>query len=195
MGRLILGVVIGVFLVAGGVFVYFTTGMAPAAATAAPMPFEKYFAGAALHARIRREAPKQAPPQIPATPENLLAGAMIYKKNCAFCHGLPDAKPSSQGHGMYPHAPQLFTPRGMVNHDPPGITYWKVRNGIRLTGMPSFGASLTYQQMWKVTLLLRNANKLPPRVFAALTATPKSLASSAAQAGSATSHKPTRSDP
>ncbi|HVB34634.1 MAG TPA: cytochrome c [Patescibacteria group bacterium] len=193
MGRFLLGVVVGILLVAGGAFFYFTTGMAPAAATAAPMPFEKFFAGADLHARIRREAPKAAPPQIPATPENLLAGAMIYKKNCAFCHGLPNSKSSEEGHGMYPHAPQLFTPRGMVTDDPPGITYWKVRNGIRLTGMPSFGASLTYQQMWKVSLLLRKADKLPPKVSAALAPTP--AAGSAEQAGPMASPKSTRSDP
>ena len=27
---------------------------------------------------------------------------------------------------MFPHAPQLFTPRGMVTDDPAGVTYWKV---------------------------------------------------------------------
>ena len=31
-----------------------------------------------------------------------------------------------------------------------GVTYWKVKNGIRLTGMPSFQKALTEQQMWRV---------------------------------------------
>lgn len=190
MGRFLFGVIIGILLVAGAGYVYFTSGMAPVAATASPMPFERYFAGAALHARLRSEAPKTVPME--ATPENLLAGAMVYKQNCAFCHGLPDSKPSMQGRGMFPHAPQLFTPRGMVTDDPPGVTYWKVRNGIRMTGMPSFGSALTYRQMWQVSLLLRNADKLPPNVSAILTAESAASAPAAGPAKAPPPAKPAR---
>ena len=50
-----------------------------------------------------------------------------------------------------------------VSDDPPGETYWKVANGIRLTGMPSYKGVLTDTQMWQVSLLLANADKpLPP---------------------------------
>ncbi len=50
-----------------------------------------------------------------------------------------------------------------VTDDPPGETYWKVANGIRLTGMPSFKSVLTDTEMWQVSLLLANADKpLPP---------------------------------
>ena len=50
-----------------------------------------------------------------------------------------------------------------VSDDPPGETYWKVANGIRLTGMPSYKQVLTDIQMWQVGLLLANADKpLPP---------------------------------
>jgi mono/diheme cytochrome c family protein len=50
-----------------------------------------------------------------------------------------------------------------VSDDPPGETYWKVSNGIRLSGMPSFKDLLTDNQMWQVSILLANADKpLPP---------------------------------
>ena len=50
-----------------------------------------------------------------------------------------------------------------VTDDPPGETYWKVSNGIRLSGMPSFKDVLTDNQMWQVSVLLANADKpLPP---------------------------------
>jgi mono/diheme cytochrome c family protein len=50
-----------------------------------------------------------------------------------------------------------------VSDDPPGETYWKVANGIRLTGMPAFKDVLTETEMWQVSLLLANADKpLPP---------------------------------
>jgi thiosulfate dehydrogenase len=54
-----------------------------------------------------------------------------------------------------------------VSDDPPGETYWKVANGIRLTGMPAFNDLLTPAEIWQVTLLLANADKpLPPEVLA-----------------------------
>jgi mono/diheme cytochrome c family protein len=49
-----------------------------------------------------------------------------------------------------------------VSDDLPGETYWKVRNGIRLTGMPAFKDVLNDTQMWQVTLLLANADKPLP---------------------------------
>jgi thiosulfate dehydrogenase len=61
---------------------------------------------------------------------------------------------------MFPKPPQLFEGHG-VTDDPAGETYWKAKNGIRLTGMPGFGASLSEQQLWQVSLLLAHADKLP----------------------------------
>ncbi len=62
--------------------------------------------------------------------------------------------------GMFPKPPKLTEGTG-VTDDPPQETFWKVENGIRMTGMPSFGGSLTVPQMWQVSLMLANADKLP----------------------------------
>ena len=59
-----------------------------------------------------------------------------------------------------------------MSDDPVGETYWKVANGIRLTGMPSFDKVLNETQMWQVSLLLANADKLPDSVKQALVAAP-----------------------
>jgi thiosulfate dehydrogenase len=98
----------------------------------------------------------------------LMAGGQVYKDNCAFCHGLPLQAPSAASQGMFPHAPQLFTEKETVTDDPVGVTYWKVKNGIRLTGMASFQKALTDQQMWDVSALLARADKLPPDVLRTL---------------------------
>ena len=170
MGRFLLGLIVGIALLVGGALIYFISGMAPVAATAQPMPFERLIAKTALHATLRSDAPKTVP--IQPTPANLLAGAQIYVHDCAFCHGTLQTEPSSEGRGMFPHAPQLFTRRGMVTDDPPGFTFWKVKNGIRLTGMPSFEKDLSDQQIWQVSMLLHEADKLPPSVSAALAPAP-----------------------
>jgi thiosulfate dehydrogenase len=43
-----------------------------------------------------------------------------------------------------------------------GFSYWKIKHGIRWTGMPSWKATLTDQQIWSLALFLRHMDKLPP---------------------------------
>lgn len=118
-----------------------------------------------LHARIDKEMVKTPP--IEADETALVSGAEIYRDQCAACHGY-HGKPSQFGGQMFPRAPQLWEKHRNgsvvgVSDDPPGETYWRVANGIRLTGMPSYKKILTDTQMWDVTLLLSHADKpLPP---------------------------------
>lgn len=162
-----LGAVTGLAILAAGVAVYFMAGIAPAATTSTPMPLEHFFSKAALKSRISREMPKSVP--IAADETNYLEGARIYRDNCAICHGLPGGTPSAIAKGMFPEAPALFKGKG-VTDDEPGETYWKVVNGIRLTGMPGFRQSLSERQAWEVTLMLAHADTLPASVHSALTA-------------------------
>ncbi len=165
MGRFLLGVVIGVALLSVGVIGYFLSGRAPVATDAPPMPMEKYLAKKALHAVLDREMPKTVP--IPANEANYLAGAQLYKDNCAVCHCSPGQPATAIARGMFPKPPELTQGKG-VTDDEPGETYWKVVHGIRLTGMPGFRGSLTDTQAWQVSLLLANADKLPDTVKALL---------------------------
>ena len=161
MKGFILGIVFTLLCIAVGAYIYFAGGYAPVATSAKAMPFEKMLAKKALDALIEKEAP-QTPPFQPDEAA-YTAGAAIYKMNCAICHGLPGAPPTSIAKGQFPRPPQLLMGHG-VTDDPAGETYWKVANGIRLTGMPSFRQSLSETQMWQVSLLLKNADKLPASV-------------------------------
>jgi thiosulfate dehydrogenase len=166
---LVLGVILGATGVVLGVYLYFAAGQAPVATAASPMPFERKLAHQALDAVINREMPKTVPLQ--PDEENLAAGAQLYREHCAVCHGLPEQKPTAIAAGMYPHPPKLLEGKG-VTDDEPGESYWKVANGIRLTGMPGFRARLSETQMWQVSLLVANADKLPKSVHDRLAAAP-----------------------
>jgi thiosulfate dehydrogenase len=160
-----IGVVVTIIAVAAVVYVYFATGMAPVATSAAAMPFEKKFAGMALHARLAKEMPTQVP--VPVDEPNLLAGAHIYLEHCAVCHAVPGRDQTAIAKGEFPRPPHLFKGKG-VTDDEPGETYWKVANGIRLTGMPGFNQQLSTTEMWQVSLLLAHADKLTGPVKAVL---------------------------
>ena len=168
MTKFLFGLVLGLVLVPVCVYLYLTSGRAPAAATDPPMPFETTIAKTALHAKIAKEMPRAAP--LEANELTYLAGARVYRANCAQCHGLPNHTPPVIAKGMFPSCPQLWEKDHMVTDDPPGETFWKVKNGIRLTGMPAFAPALSTDEMWQVSLLLANADKLPPSVQTALAA-------------------------
>lgn len=166
MKYFLLGIVVTLLIIPLPGFLYIRSSYMSVAATDPPLPFEKFLAGMALRDRIQLEAPQRDVSGFATA--DLVTGAPVFQKNCAFCHGLPQQPASVAGSGMFPHAPQLFTPEGSVSDDPAGVTYWKVNNGIRLTGMPSFKAALTDQQMWQVSALLAHDDKLPPEVKDAL---------------------------
>ena len=170
MKKFAAGVIVTLICIIGGGYAYFAGGFAPVATASRPMPFEKKLAKMALHAKLQKEMPKTVP--IEANEANYLAGAREYLTNCAVCHGVPGKEKTAIARGEFPIPPELFHGKG-VTDDPPGETFWKVANGIRLTGMPSFNQSLSETQMWQISLMLANADKLPGSVIAVLAGQPE----------------------
>jgi thiosulfate dehydrogenase len=143
----------------GGAYLFVTGGYLPGGADVPPPGLEKWAAHRSLHASIAREVPAGQKNPLPATATNLEAGIKLYGQHCAVCHGAADAKPSVIAKGVYWDAPQLA--KDGVEDDPPGVTFWKLKHGIRFTGMPTFG-SLSDDQLWQITLFLEQMDKLPP---------------------------------
>ncbi len=171
--RFLVGLILGLLTIPVWVMVYLHVGHPPVAVADPPLPLERQIVRAPLHARIDKEMVASAPMEASAT--NLTAGAQIYRAQCASCHGLY-GRPSAFAEHMYPHAPQLWAPHGNgvvgVSDDPVGETYWKVANGIRLSGMPSFDKVLNATQMWQVSLLVKNAGQPMPAEAMKLIETP-----------------------
>lgn len=165
MGRTFFGVILGLILAPLAVLAWFQWGHPPVAVADPPLPMERQITNVPLRARIARDMTGFPPFQ--ADEANLTAGAEVYRDQCAVCHGFY-GKPSSFAAHMYPSAPALWEKREDsdvvgVSDDPTDEIYWKVANGIRLTGMPAFKNTLTDTQIWQVSLLLSHADQpLPP---------------------------------
>ena len=176
MKGFILGIVFAILLVAASMYVYFSWGFAPVATAASPMPLERRLAKSALHAYLGKMPHPQ--PMVPADEANLIAGSKVYKEQCATCHGLPGEPKSAVSQGMFPAPPQMFHGVG-VTDDEPWETYWKVENGIRMTGMPGFRGQIGEKEIWQVTMLVKNADKITEPVkkeLAAGNAAPMAMA-------------------
>jgi mono/diheme cytochrome c family protein len=175
MSRGFLGFLLGMVFVPLAVLGWLWRGDVPVAVADPPLPQERLLTHMPLNARIDREMVKTPPLQ--ADEANLVVGAEVYRDHCAVCHGF-HGKPSRFGAHMFPAAPPLWEKHQNdavvgVSDDPPGETYWKVVNGIRMTGMPAYKGVLTETKMWQVSLLLANADKpLPPSVVEILRGEP-----------------------
>jgi len=145
------------------VYALLHSGMIPANADAQPGGLELWMAGTSLDATLDRYAPKEQNP-VALTDQNLLEGVRLFGENCAVCHGSAKGakSPSPIAKGEYPRPPQLATDG--VEDDPEGYSFWKIKHGIRLTGMPSFGYTLKDEQIWTLALFLKHMDKLPAPV-------------------------------
>ena len=168
MKNFISGILFTLFVLAVGAFGWIYSGGMPVATSAPPLPLEKKLAHLAIQAALRIDDAEATRSPILADDENLLSGVKIYRANCSVCHGITGHKESAISLGMFPHPPSLMPPSKGVTDDPPGKTFWFVKNGIRTTGMPGFTKSLSDREIWQVTALLTNIDKMPTSVKDAL---------------------------
>ena len=161
MKKLFLGILIGVCLplVAGYVFV--VSGGMPVATKGEALPLEHFIVKKALHAAFKNDLGLQAPFEL--TGERITHAALLYKNNCGGCHGISNRE-NLMAKGMFPPTPQFFQPDKDVKDDPIGEIHWKVKNGIRLTGMPGYTDILKDDEIWEVSLFLKNGEKVPEEV-------------------------------
>ena len=159
MKQILFGLLLGIGLCLAGEYLFFTRGGMPVATKGGPLPFERAIAKAALHSAIGADDRRPSP--IPADESNLTAGAHVYREQCAVCHGAWGQSATAIAKGMFPAPPQLLPPKTGVTDDPVGETYWKVKHGIRLTGMPGYDGSLSETELWQVSQLLLHAAELP----------------------------------
>jgi thiosulfate dehydrogenase len=170
-GKVFMGFLLGIAAVAASLFLYLHFGPLPVAVADKPFPYEKQIVRLPLDARIDREV--KTPP-FGISEDVFESGAHVYHDQCASCHGVPGRDVDSARY-MYPGAPQLWKKHDKsgvvgVSDDTAGETYWRVANGIRLSGMPAFEHILSDTQMWQVSLLLKNADQqLPMPVMQILT--------------------------
>jgi mono/diheme cytochrome c family protein len=84
------------------------------------------------------------------------AGAKSFsERGCVHCHGAPGVEWSKFSEGLNPGPPDLKD----VVDDPPQELFWVIKNGIKMTGMPSFGKiEVPDPEIWSIVAFLK---KLP----------------------------------
>lgn len=145
-------VVVGVLAAVG--FAY--SGLYDVSASSPHGGFVSWLLSTTSHASIERHASEIDVPDL--DDEALtLAGVSDFAGMCAGCHGAPGQKPEAMGQGLNPPAPDLAE---SAAHMTPAELFWVTRNGIKMTGMPAWGATHDDAALWPVVAFLTGLPEL-----------------------------------
>ena len=96
-----------------------------------------------------------------ANPDNLAEARAHFADHCAICHANNGSGNTEIGRHLYPKAPDMRLPATQTLPD--GELYYTINNGIRLTGMPSWGqAGENDEESWKLVHFIRHLPQLTP---------------------------------
>lgn len=96
---------------------------------------------------------------IPDSPENLQEATAHWADHCAFCHANNGSGDTEVGKSLYPKAPDMRLADTQKLTD--GEIYYTIKNGIRLTGMPAWGApGDADDDSWKLVYFIRHLPKM-----------------------------------
>ena len=92
-------------------------------------------------------------------------GFIHYRAMCQTCHGAPGIERSEIGKGLYPHPPNLAH---SAKDMPAQQLFWITKNGIKLTGMPSFGKTHSDQKIWDIVAFMEKLPTMTKEQYRAL---------------------------
>lgn len=80
------------------------------------------------------------------SPERLAKGAEDYAAMCVQCHLAPGYSPTELHRGLYPQPPVFYNLKHEAHNK--SANFWVIKNGIKLTGMPSWGSVHSDDEIW-----------------------------------------------
>lgn len=172
MRKFLLGFAVGILILPVTAFVVAWLGLMPMNADAHPYTLERAFAHFALDKAAERRAPHLSNPVAP-TEQNLMAGAKLFKGDCAGCHGDPNTVNSPfVTNSLYPPPPRFaIEPPSKPDYQ----LFWLIKGGVRYSGMFAWdgqfgkdatGKDISDEKIWTAVTFLTHLNSLPPTVDA-----------------------------
>lgn len=165
--RHVLGTLI-VLAVAGivGMFVFVRSGVYDIGATDPHWSVTYRLMEAVRTQSIRAHAAGIVPPGDMATEARIVGGTSHFATHCASCHSGPGVAADDMAEGMYPKPPVLTD---IAQRYTPGQLFWILKNGIKMSGMPSW-ADHGDDQLWNVVAFLEKLPSLNAQEYSRLVA-------------------------
>jgi mono/diheme cytochrome c family protein len=110
----------------------------------------KWLLSTTAQSSIKRQAKAVDIPDL-RTESLVQAGINDFNSMCAGCHGAPGRSPEAVGLGLSPPAPDLADSATRLS---PAELFWVTKHGVRMTGMPAWGATHDDESLWPVVAFM-----------------------------------------
>ena len=150
-----------------GATVFFFGGFYNVAGTAEDPAIVRWALVKVRMAAINRYAHDQPPASINDA-ASVQAGAKAFSAlGCTNCHGAPGVSWAKFSEGLHPDPPDL---KEVVDVTPSQL-FWVIKNGINMTGMPSFSlAGAKDDEIWSIVAFLKKLPNISEADYRAWTA-------------------------
>jgi mono/diheme cytochrome c family protein len=160
--HLLVGGFIAVALVVPlGVFAFVKSGLFNVGASHPHTKFTEWITHETMIHSVRRHAAGIEAPAATGS-RQALAGFCLYETHCVACHGAAAIAREQWVAGLEPSPPYLLDSTSKWT---PAQLFWIAKNGIKMTGMPSWKDSLSDGQIWDVVRFLETMRDLPPQTY------------------------------
>lgn len=179
--RLLAFIGVVAILVVIGVAVFFFGGFYNVAASVGDPGFVRAALSGIRESSIERQA-DMVISQMPTDAASVQAGARAFlARGCVNCHGAPGVKWAKFSEGLNPDPPDL---RDVANEAEPTELFWVIKHGIKMTGMPSFGAvGVPDKEIWTIVAFVHKLPTITAADFKNWTSPPAPAAAPGAPAG------------
>jgi cytochrome c len=95
------------------------------------------------------------------------AGFHHFRDTCRLCHGAPGIASSEFAQGLYP-SPLDLASSDLHQEMNDSEIFWIIKNGLKMTGMPSFGVTHSDQEIWDIVAFIDRLSTLQPDQYKAI---------------------------
>jgi cytochrome c553 len=160
--HILIGAAIGIAIVVPlGVYAFVELGWYNVAAAHPHTKFTEWITHETMIHSVRRHAEHLQPPT-GFRVSDIATGFCSYETHCVACHGAPAVAREKWVGGMEPSPPYLVDATSKWT---PEQLFWIAKNGIKMTGMPSWRDSMSDRQIWDIVGFLEAMRKLPPQTY------------------------------
>jgi mono/diheme cytochrome c family protein len=160
--HMLIGAAVAIAVVAPlGAFAFVKSGLYDVGASSPHTKFTEWVTHETMIHSVRRQAKGiEAPASFSAA--QVRRGFCAYETHCVACHGASAVARQHWVSGLEPSPPYLLD---ATQRFTPSELFWIAKNGIKMTGMPSWRDSMSDEQLWDVVALLEAMPKMDSQTY------------------------------
>jgi mono/diheme cytochrome c family protein len=162
-------ITIGIIVIIALIVVY--SGWYNVSAANKSSGFEKWLLGTTSDNSVEKHSEDIMVPDL-NSPVQIKEGFALYHDLCQGCHGAPGIEQTDLSKGLNPSPPDLSeSAKDLTSQE----LFWVTKNGIKMTGMPAWGLTLSDDKIWTMVAFIEQLPGMTGAEYDSLAAQPPSI--------------------